>query len=110
MPTQSDLFKKEPNQWQKGYLDSKERAKTRRKKFLHKLLVNKTRENILDREFKNHLERAFETLEIFNAIDKQPFLKGESPGGWKLGLDWLIENDTNYLKVLELNYIKGDKK
>jgi len=35
------------------------------------------------------------------AMSKSPFLTGD---GWKVSFDWLIENDTNYLKTLEGNY------
>ena len=33
-----------------------------------------------------------------------PFLRGESERGWKASFDWLIANDTNYLKILEGKY------
>jgi hypothetical protein len=33
-----------------------------------------------------------------------PFLSGESETGWVMSFDWLIKNDTNYLKVLEGKY------
>jgi hypothetical protein len=41
---------------------------------------------------------------ILKAIDKQPWLFGNNDRGWIVNFDWLIENDTNYLKVLELKY------
>jgi hypothetical protein len=67
----------------------------------------KRRDKLKKRFNSKSFKDSFESLEIFKAIDKQPFLKGENDRGWKLGFDWLIENDTNYLKVLELKYIKG---
>jgi hypothetical protein len=36
-----------------------------------------------------------------------PFLCGEGPGGWRANFDWLITNDTNYLKVIEGRYDAG---
>jgi hypothetical protein len=36
-----------------------------------------------------------------------PFLCGAGPGGWCANFDWLIANDTNYLKILEGRYDSG---
>jgi hypothetical protein len=36
-----------------------------------------------------------------------PFLCGEGPAGWRANFDWLIANDTNYLKVIEGRYDAG---
>jgi hypothetical protein len=36
-----------------------------------------------------------------------PFLRGEGPTGWCANFDWLVANDTNYLKVLEGRYDAG---
>jgi hypothetical protein len=38
-----------------------------------------------------------------------PFLCGEGPAGWCANFDWLVANDTNYLKVLEGRYDAGAK-
>jgi hypothetical protein len=37
-----------------------------------------------------------------------PFLCGSGPAGWRANFDWMIANDTNYLKVLEGRYDSGD--
>ncbi|HUK31204.1 MAG TPA: hypothetical protein VLV89_08820 [Candidatus Acidoferrum sp.] len=37
-----------------------------------------------------------------------PFLCGAGPAGWRANFDWMIANDTNYLKVLEGRYDSGD--
>jgi uncharacterized protein YdaU (DUF1376 family) len=37
-----------------------------------------------------------------------PFLCGQSEGGWSVSFDWLVKNNTNYLKVLEGNYDNGN--
>lgn len=36
-----------------------------------------------------------------------PFLCGAGPAGWRANFDWIIANDTNYLKVLEGRYDAG---
>lgn len=46
---------------------------------------------------------------ILRAIEQQPFLIRGNPNNsdhkdWKVSFDWLIENDTNYIKVLEFRY------
>ncbi len=41
---------------------------------------------------------------IIDAIKGQPFLLGENDRKWVIDFDWLIKNDTNYLKVLEYKY------
>lgn len=46
---------------------------------------------------------------ILKAIEQQPFLIKGNPNSpdhkdWKISFDWLIENDTNYIKVLEFRY------
>ena len=38
-----------------------------------------------------------------------PFCCGAGPGGWIANFDWLICNDTNYLKVLEGRYDAGPR-
>ena len=50
-------------------------------------------------------KESFRSLKaILEAIAEQPFLLGENSRKWKVSFDWLIENDTNYLKVLERKY------
>jgi hypothetical protein len=36
-----------------------------------------------------------------------PFLCGQGPTGWRANFDWLVADDTNYLKVLEGRYDAG---
>ena len=43
--------------------------------------------------------------EIADMIRKSSFLTGNSDLGWIIDFNWLIANDTNYLKVLEGNYL-----
>ncbi len=51
-------------------------------------------------------------IKCIKIIKKSDFLKGENTRGWTPTLDWLIENDTNYIKVLEgkLSDRKKEKK
>lgn len=41
-------------------------------------------------------------------VPKSPFLMGENKSGWRVSFDWLISNDTNYLKVLEGKYMERE--
>jgi hypothetical protein len=45
--------------------------------------------------------------EVFIKAESTPFLKGNNDRNWKATFDWLMENDKNYLKVLEGAYDKG---
>jgi hypothetical protein len=47
---------------------------------------------------------------IFTAIEEQPFLLGINERGWTISFDWLIENDTNYLKIIEKKYVTSNGK
>jgi hypothetical protein len=38
---------------------------------------------------------------------RTPFLTGAGPAGWRANFDWIVANDTNYLKVLEGRYDSG---
>ncbi len=49
----------------------------------------------------------FDIDKLIEAIKDQPFLLGEGATGWVVSFDWLILNDTNYLKVLEKKYLKA---
>lgn len=41
--------------------------------------------------------------DVFGKVHASNFLSGRS-GAWKAGFDWLIESETNFLKVVEGNY------
>lgn len=59
-----------------------------------------------------HLKKRYEKAsfrefpKILEAIETQQFLLGENDRKWVISFDWLIRNDTNYLKVLEKKYFK----
>jgi len=75
-----------------------------------KELSEKRRDKLKKRYGSESFRKAFEDLSLFNAIDKQPFLKGENDRAWKASFDWIIENDTNYLKIIELRYLDTGKR
>ena len=54
-------------------------------------------------------EKEFMFDAILKAIRLSPHLLGESDGGWKCSLDWIIKNDTNYVKILEGQYYARKK-
>lgn len=71
--------------------------------------VSGTRRTHLKKRFG---EKAFKFAEILVAVGEQKFLINGNPSSanhkhWRVGFDWLIANDTNYLKVLERNYLDG---
>jgi hypothetical protein len=63
--------------------------------------INETRR----RKFSSRIrEPSFDFLKILEGIKTSPHLKGENDRGWKADFNWILENDTNYLKILEGNY------
>jgi hypothetical protein len=56
-----------------------------------------------DKEFDKHFEVCV------SKIKSSKFLLGDNKNSWKATFDWVIENDKNYLKILEGNYDKQDK-
>ncbi len=45
-----------------------------------------------------------EFIKAFDCIKESDFLQGKNSNGWRVSFDWLIENDTNAVKVLEGKY------
>lgn len=45
--------------------------------------------------------------QLFKALETSHFLKGDNDRAWKASFDWVIANDSNWLKVLEGNYQSG---
>lgn len=66
--------------------------------------ISQKRRDKLKKRYEADSFNAFDVILI--AIEKQPFLLGKNDRNWKVNFDWVIENDTNYLKVLELNYLE----
>lgn len=49
--------------------------------------------------------KSLETFEeICTKMESSDFLKGNNPRKWKATFDWLLENDNNWVKVIEGNY------
>lgn len=48
--------------------------------------------------------------EAFNKVNESDFLTGRSKNSWIVKFDWIMENDTNILKLLEGNYSNGKSK
>jgi len=40
--------------------------------------------------------------EIIRKLAGSPFHIGQNDRGWRAGIDWILKNETNYLKILEL--------
>lgn len=49
-------------------------------------------------------EEMFDFLKILERIKTSQMLKGENGNGWKVSFDWIFENDSNYVKIIEGNY------
>lgn len=65
-------------------------------------IVNSTRA----KKLKSRLgEKTFDFIRILEGIRKSKMLKGES-ADWRVSFDWIIENQSNYQKIIEGNYGK----
>lgn len=49
-------------------------------------------------------DSGFDFLRVLEKIKTSPHLKGDNQRGWKVTFDWIIENDKNYLKIIEGQY------
>lgn len=49
-------------------------------------------------------EEAFDYVKILAGISQQKNIRGAGTMEWKVDFDWILENDTNYLKILEGKY------
>jgi len=70
--------------------------------------ISDKRRQHLKKRFEKESFRTFD--KILEAIKEQPFLLGENDRKWTVSFDWLIENDTNYLKILERKYKNNKEK
>lgn len=62
----------------------------------------------LNKRLAGGLDKRFD--DVLAGIVGQPFLMGENEREWTVTFDWLIENDTNYIKILEKRYISNSGK
>lgn len=74
-------------------------------------VLNKSRAFKIQTRLKEEL---FDFKLILQAIEQQTFLINGNPNSekhsaWRVDLDWIIHNDTNYIKVLEFKYADPDK-
>lgn len=54
------------------------------------------------KKFKTRLgEHSFDFIKILSKIQSNANLKGDNKTRWRVKFDYIIENDTNYLKILE---------
>lgn len=49
-------------------------------------------------------ESAFDFIKILEKIKKHSQWRGDNSSGWKVDFDWILENDSNYVKIIERNY------
>lgn len=62
-----------------------------------------------NKKIKSRLDDGMEIFEVMTAISEQPFLQGKNNHNWVVTLDWLLHNDTNFVKVIERAYLKTKK-
>lgn len=55
-------------------------------------------------KYKLRINEGMELNQIFVSIKKSNFLQGENEKKWHMTFDWLIENDKNWIKIIEGNY------
>jgi hypothetical protein len=76
-------------------------AKMKHYKLPHVDVVNETRQ----KKFKTRMaEPCFDFLKILEKIKASGHLKGNNQRGWTVTFDWILENDSNYVKIIEENY------
>jgi len=83
--------------------------KWNQKENLHKIisLTGQRRSKLLARLKDDVFSDNWELL--IDKCDGTPFLTGENNRGWTVSFDWLVSNDTNYIKVLEGKYDAREK-
>jgi hypothetical protein len=67
--------------------------------------ITEKRKKKIRTRIKENSDFIAELKQAINLIEDQEFLRGENDYGWVVSFDWLISNDTNYIKVLEGKYI-----
>lgn len=70
--------------------------------------VNEERRKHLKKRFDNDHFRG-NVVVMFEKIDRSGFLLGRNDRGWKVNFDFIIKNDSNYLKMLEGRYDDNSK-
>ena len=67
-----------------------------------KLLTISRKSKQEDKQEKN--KKSEYRQEILKKIELSSFLLGSNDKNWKVCFDWIIENDKNYIKILEGKY------
>ena len=47
---------------------------------------------------------------VFESMEKSHFLKGDNNRGWQADFDWMMKNESNFLKILEGKYANREVK
>lgn len=50
------------------------------------------------------MEPGFDFLKILEGIQTSSFLKGDNSNGWKVSIEFILESEENYTKILEGKY------
>ncbi|MBN1126944.1 MAG: hypothetical protein JXA82_18220 [Sedimentisphaerales bacterium] len=58
--------------------------------------LDRLRKRCREAQFRHHWRT------VVDKLADSPFHTGENDRGWKATVDWILKNDTNYLKILEL--------
>lgn len=66
-------------------------------------IISQTRKKKIKSRWKNGLNTLDNWEKLFKKVSESDFLTGKT-SDWKATIDWLIQNDNNYVKVLEGNY------
>jgi hypothetical protein len=73
-------------------------------------ITSKRKKHVKARWDNDGLNKIEKWTELFNKVLETPFVCGANDRGWAADFDWLIANDTNFIKVLEGKYGKAKKK
>lgn len=81
------------------------------KELWNKVCISYSKVTTLSNKRKDKIKQRWKELgslgkvgELFGKVESSNFLKGNNSNQWKCTFDWIIENDNNYVKVLEGNY------
>jgi len=66
--------------------------------------LTKSRKSKLKTRFKDFADFDTKFIDACEKIMQSSFLMGKNSNGWKITFDWIIDNDSNIIKVLEGNY------
>ena len=83
----------------------------------NEICIESPKVTVLSEKRKDKIKQRYNELggieifkEAFNKVNESDFLTGRSKDSWIVKFDWIMENDTNILKLLEGNYSNGKSK